>query len=311
NAKITAELLAEKIDISPEKILLASTGLIGEQLPMEFIGKGISEAVDSLNKEGGKDAAEAILTTDTFVKEIAVKLNLSGREVIIGAMAKGAGMINPNLATMLGFVTTDAVISKDLLGIISKICVEESFNLISVDGDMSTNDQVIIMANGKAGNNLIESETDTKCFKDGLLFVLKKLASMIVKDGEGATKFIKIKIKGCLSKDSAKKIGLTIANSLLVKTAFYGEDVNWGRIMNSMGSSGVDFNQNEVEIWFENIKIVQNGEKANFNKEDAENILKQKEIEVIIDLNQGSEEAEVLTTDLSKEYVEFNSRYST
>ncbi len=338
---------AKILGIEKENVLVASTGTIGTFLPMDKIIKGIKEAKGKLGREGGGDAAQAIMTTDTFPKEVAIELEIGGKRAIIGGMAKGAGMISPNLATMLSFITTDAAVSSELLKKALKSSVAKSFNMITVDGEESTNDMVVILANGLAKNEEIDKENeDFKKFSSGLDEVTLRLAKMIVKDGEGATKFIEVEVKNALKWEEAKKIAFSIANSLLVKTAIFGEDANWGRIMAAIGNSGIKIEEEKVDIYLgvselqkeprikrikqiskksvnpcksmksvvtylEDLKLASKGCGIKFSEEEAKKILKEKEIKIIVDLNLGKESAKVWTCDLTPEYVKINAHYCT
>ena len=312
DAKEMAGITAEELSIKKEDVLVASTGTIGTFLPMDKITKGIKEAKGKLSREGGGDAAQAIMTTDTFSKEVAVELELGNRKVIIGGMAKGAGMISPLLATMLSFITTDAAISGELLRKALKASIDRSFNMITVDGEESTNDMVIILANGLAGNEEIDKENENfKKFSSGLDEVTLKLAKMIVKDGEGATKFIEVEVKNTLELQDAQKIAFSIANSPLVKTAVFGEDANWGRIMVAIGNSGVEIEEEKIDIYLGDLKLASKGCGIKYSEEEAKKILKEKEIKIIVDLKLGEKSAKVWTCDLTTEYVKINAHYRT
>lgn len=312
---------AEALSISEEEVLVSSTGVIGQYLPMEKISAGIHEAASMLDVAGNESAAQAIMTTDTFMKECAVRLNFDGVDVTIGGMAKGSGMIAPNMATMLAFITTDANITPELLQYSLKRATDRSFNRISVDGDTSTNDMVLMFANGLAyatngkqnGHGKLTSTTDSRYqqFYDALEFLLVKLSKMIVLDGEGATKFIEIVVKGAASESAAVQAARAIANSSLVKTAINGEDANWGRILAAVGYSGIEVNPADVEIFFGDVPILRRGYCIDFSEEDAKQVLVQKEITIMVDLNQGVSQATFWTCDLSKEYVAINANYRT
>jgi len=312
DAEEMTKIAAEELGIERENVLVASTGTIGTFLPMDKITKGIKEAKVKLSEDGGSNVAEAIMTTDTFPKEVAVELELGNKKVIIGGMAKGAGMISPHLATMLSFITTDVVISGELLKKALKSSIDKSFNMITVDGEESTNDMVVILANGLAGNEEINEENeDFRKFTSGLDEVALKLAKMIVKDGEGATKFIEVEVKNALKWEDAKKITFSIANSLLVKTAIFGEDANWGRIMAAIGNSGVEIEEEKIDIYLGNLKLASKGCGIKYSEEEAKKILKEKEIKIIVDLNLGEKNAKVWTCDLTIEYVKINAHYRT
>ena len=307
DARRTTELVASGLNINPELVLVASTGKIGRKMPMDKIENGIKLALSNLSYSGGHDSAEAIMTTDTFCKEVAIEFDIQKKKAHIGGMVKGAGMINPNMATMLCFITTDVCIEQSLLQKALKTAVNSSFNMISVDGDTSTNDTVIILANGKAENSPINRiDSAYEVFLKSLTYVTTSLAKMIAKDGEGATKFIELTIRGAKTEQDARKACHAIAQSPLLKCALFGEDPNWGRIMSSMGSSGIDMDQNNVDIWFDDLKIVQNGITTGFSEESAKEILKKKEYKITIDLKVGNAKATLWTCDLSYDYVKIN-----
>ena len=304
---------ADVLGIGKDEVLVSSTGVIGQYLPMDRIKEGIEEAAVMLGIEGGTPAAMAIMTTDKFSKELAVTFTIDGMPVTIGGMAKGSGMIAPNMATMLAFVSTDAAISKDLLQYSVKRATDRSFNRITVDGDTSTNDMAICLANGMAGNTPLQTVRDGgyETFYQALEYVFIRLSKMIVMDGEGATKFVEIEVRSAASEEIAVQAARAIANSNLVKTAIHGEDANWGRIIAAIGYSGIDFNPADVEIFFGNVPILRKNYVINFSEEEAKKILVQKEIKITIDLHQGSESACFWTCDLSKEYVAINANYRT
>lgn len=307
DAQRMTEITAQELNIDPELVLVASTGRIGRLMPMDKVENGIKMAVSELSPEGGHKAAMAIMTTDTFPKETAVEFELKGKKVHIGGMVKGAGMIEPNMATMLCFIATSANIEQELLQQALKVSVDKSFNMISVDGDMSTNDTVIILANGKSGNKKIEKyDEDYEIFLESLSYVTTTLAKMIAKDGEGATKFIELHIKGAKNESDARIAAHAIARSPLVKTAMFGETPNWGRIMSSLGASKVEMDQFSVDIWFNELKLVEGGMSTGFNEEDAKKIMKNPEFSITIDLKIGSAKATLWTCDLSYDYVKVN-----
>lgn len=302
--------LARILRLKEDSVLIASTGIIGKPFPVEKLIMALPELVLSLDKNGNKRAKLAIMTTDTFSKEISAKISLDGKDVRIGGMAKGAGMIHPDLATMLCFITTDANIEKAALKRALKDVVESSFNSISVDGDTSTNDSVILLANGLAGNKLIKIETVAyKKFFDSLKFVAEKLAKLIVKDGEGATKFITIKILGAQSKSVARNLGRFLAASSLLKCALYGEDPNWGRIVSRIGSGGIKFRPEELDIYIGHKKVLSKGVACAVKRPVLEDIFKKDSIDITLNIGKGPGEATCYTTDLSVEYVKINSAY--
>ncbi len=304
---------AEKLGLKDSSdVLVASTGVIGEYLPMAKIKEGINKAVLSLTSkiEGGQEAAEAIMTTDTASKEYACQIVLDDSVVTIGGMAKGSGMIHPNMATMLAFITSDVDISYLLLIEAFKEIIDFSFNMITVDGDTSTNDMALFMANGKAGNpKITEKNHNYYEFLNALKTVCQELAKKIVKDGEGATKFIEVKVKNCPDISTGKALALGVLDSNLVKTAFFGEDANWGRIVTAMGNSGVDFFPEKVDIYLGDMQVASKGRGIAFNEDEAKKILEKNEIYVIIDLNMGKEDVAAWGCDLSHEYVTINGSY--
>ncbi len=299
------------LNIAEQEVLVSSTGVIGQYLPIETIMTGISNASLALNAENHTAAAEAIMTTDKFSKEYSVSFLLNGKEASIGGMSKGSGMIAPNMATMLAFITTDVCIAPQFLQEILAEVSDQTFNRISVDGDTSTNDMVAILANGQTGNQELQSRNDFgfDVFYKALKHVLLELSKMIVLDGEGATKFVEIKVIGASSQQSAVQAGRCISNSNLVKTAIHGEDANWGRILAAIGYSGIDFNPAEVEIFFDNVPILRRNYVIDFSEADAKQVLIKNEITITVNLNIGTEEASFWTCDLSKEYVAINANY--
>lgn len=307
----TVAYVSESLNINKEYVAVTSTGKIGEFLPLEKIRNGIEKSIPILSYSGGSDAAEAILTTDTKKKEIAVSFNLNGQEIRIGGMAKGSGMIQPNMATMLGFVTTDIAIDKELLYEALKDVVQKTFNMISVDGDTSTNDMVLLMANGLAGNTLIaEKNQDYEKFLDVLYFVAEYLAKSIAKDGEGATKLIEVKVKNALSDGDAEKAAKAVINSLLVKTAIFGKDPNWGRILAAVGYSGASLDTEKVDLFLEE-KIVENGQPLDYSREAIGKYLQESdEIKIVVDLKIGDKKATAWGCDLTYDYVKINTKYN-
>ena len=311
NSVSMAKSVAAKLDIENRDVLVASTGVIGEFLPMDKIEKGIAQACRELSASGDSDAAEAIMTTDTFSKQVAVEFQLAGNTVRVGAMAKGAGMIAPNMATMLAFITTDIKIDHLLLRTCLKEAVAKSFNMITVDGETSTNDMVIVLANGLSEVSLADTDTGSGIFKEALEFVCSALAKMIVRDGEGATKFVELTVKGANNSEEARQIGMAIANSILVKTAFYGEDANLGRIIAAAGHAGVDIDSMQVELFFSSEKVAEAGAYLDFDESKVNLALKEKEFEFTVVIGKGPGEATIWTTDLSHEYVDINAHYRT
>ncbi len=310
NAKQSASITASTLGIKESQVLVASTGVIGQFLPMDKMKLGIRDAAKALSRDGNYAAAEGICTTDTFPKEYAVEIEIGGVPVRIGGMAKGSGMIAPNMATMLAFITTDAKFSHTLLKKSFKCANDMSFNRITVDGDTSTNDMSIILSNGKAKNKqLTEGTADYKKFYTALEHVLIVLSKMVVKDGEGATKFVEMTVTGARSKSDAEIACRTICNSPLVKTAIHGEDANWGRILAAAGRSGITFNPDKSEIYFDDLRILGKNYNIRFSEEKAKKILEQKELTITLDLNSGKHSATFWTCDLSAEYVRINGSY--
>jgi glutamate N-acetyltransferase / amino-acid N-acetyltransferase len=307
------EAAARALGVARTEVLVSSTGVIGKTLPMDKVVSGVSAAVPLLSRKGHADAAEAILTTDTFVKEAAVSVRLGGVDVVIGGMAKGSGMIAPNMATMLAFVTTDARISPAAMRDALRLAADRSFNRISVDGDMSTNDMVLLLANGAAGGSEITSTNDPSFapFYDALEYVLTRLSKMIVVDGEGATKFVEVRVVEASTEQVAAQAARAIANSNLVKTAIHGEDANWGRILAAVGYSGIEFNPADTEISFGTLPILKKNYAVDFSEVEAKKVLAEKEIVITVSLHQGNASAAFWTCDLSKAYVDINANYRT
>ena len=316
NAYRTCEIAAKQLGISPEEVLVSSTGRIGTQLPMDVIEKGITLCAENLSTHGGADATRAIMTTDTVPKAIALEVSLNGKKVRIGAMTKGAGMIDPKLrgvphATMLCYVTTDAKIENALLGKMLLANAEKSFNRITVDGDMSTNDTVIILANGHSGVTILEGSEEEKIFTEALLFAMQDLARRMVMDGEGATKFVTVKIENAATVEDAQKLAEAVGNSLLCKTAWFGCDPNWGRIVAALGYAGVDFDPSRVDVFYDDFAVVRNGGDAGTPEKELAEVLKNREFTVRVDMHAGSADFWLWTSDISYEYVNINAEYHT
>lgn len=311
NARRTAQLAADKLGIGSDEVLVASTGVIGQPLNVDRIAEALPSLVEGLSPDGIRTAARAIMTTDSFAKISHFEGSAGGRPYRILGVAKGAGMIMPNMATMLCFIASDIRIdSHDLKGVLSS-SVETTFNRITVDGDTSTNDTVLVMANGMAGNTVM-TEADLKEFAKGLKTVMGELAQMIVRDGEGATKVIHMEIKGAHSASDALKAVRTVGNSSLVKTACYGQDPNWGRIMAALGRADIVMDEGKVDIWVNDILIVSAGlGKGEGAEKKAAEIMVQKEYTITIDLHQGDFEDRIITCDLTHEYVSINASYRT
>jgi glutamate N-acetyltransferase/amino-acid N-acetyltransferase len=313
DARRMAELTAKLLNIKAEDVLVASTGVIGVYMPMERIEAGIKEATDSLSAAGGHNAALSIMTTDLQKKEIAVEINIQGKPVRIGAIAKGSGMIHPNMATMLAFITTDAAISNKCLAKMLKASSDQSYNMISVDRDTSTNDMAIIMANGLAGNPTIEDENsnDYKQFKQALDYINISLAKMIARDGEGATHLIEVQVINAADEHTARIIARSITGSNLVKAAIFGKDANWGRILAAAGYSGVEFDVDKVDIYLGQEKMAENGMGLIFDEKKARQELEQDTVVIKVDLKSGDCQATAWGCDLTYEYVSINADYRT
>ena len=307
DAKSMADLAAEAQKFRPRQMLVCSTGRIGLPLPMHKIEKGIKKLITKLSPDGGDKEAEAIMTTDTLQKTCAVQFSIDGQKVTIGAMAKGAGMIHPNMATMLSIITTDARIDKKTLQKCLQEAVDQSFNRISIDGDTSTNDSVIILANGKAGNNLIKSyHPKLDIFRSALFLVTKKLARMIVEDGEGITRVVELFIKGAANDHEAKILAEALVRSPLVRTSWCGGDPNWGRLMDVIGYAGVKMREELVDIWLDGLIAVRGGVASNTPFTKLRHAVRQKFFNINIDLHLGKGQYNLLTTDLTEAYVTLN-----
>lgn len=313
NAVEMARSAARCLKISEDEVLVASTGIIGRQLPMDKLIYGIHNATTSLGntRAHGDAMARAIMTTDTRQKDIAVRLKINNRDVTIGGIAKGAGMIAPNMATMLCFLTTDVSIPAAFLNECLKKCVESSFNRITIDGHMSTNDTIAIMANGASGVSVTSQHADLEKFQEGLDFVAKYLAHAIVKDGEGATKFVQIDVVGARSRNDAARIARSIADSPLVKTALNGEDPNWGRIVSAAGYAGVELDELKTNLYINNILIFAKGMPTPCDLGVLSASMKSKDIHIRLELGLGASSDTVWTCDLSHEYVTINAEYHT
>lgn len=312
-AKAMAEKSAEMIGCDPQEIAVASTGVIGVQLPMEKILRGIEAAGHSMSAENGHLAAHAIMTTDTFAKETALEFKLDGKKVRMGAMAKGSGMIHPNMATMLAFITTDAAITPRCLSGALSWANGNTFNMITVDGDTSTNDMLVVLANGMAGNNPIYTAKSLNylIFREALAQVCTDLAKMIARDGEGATKLFEVQVLHALRREDAKRAAKSIAGSNLVKAAMFGEDANWGRIICALGYSGADFDPDTVDVYLGDVKVSEDGCGLAFDEARAAKILHEKEVVVTVDLKQGDTAATAWGCDLTYDYVKINGSYRT
>lgn len=311
-----AQCLADILGVDSSTVLTASTGVIGAVFPIDTITKGIKATFPMLgyDRNNALMAAEAIMTTDTYSKEVAVEFDLGGKTVHLGGMAKGSGMICPNMATMLSFITTDAAISQELLNKALKEDIKSTYNMVSVDGDTSTNDTVVVLANGLAGNEEIVSEgKDYDTFKEALHYVNERLAKNLVRDGEGATKFMEVNVTGAATEADAKTMAKSVVKSSLFKAAVFGEDANWGRVLCAMGYSGVKFDPQKVDIVFASnageILLMDNGTPIVFDEDKAKTILSEKEIQVNIKISEGNAKATAWGCDLSYEYVKINGDY--
>jgi len=322
DAERMSELVAHLLGINKQEVLVASTGIIGKPLPMSKIEEGIRQAVKALSYQGAHQAAEAILTTDKMVKEIAVETDIPGRgkgKVRIAGMIKGSGMISPNLATMLCFITTDACIAEDALKEATKSAVNKSFNQISVDGDMSTNDSIFILANGLARNKRIKTwhkkrkmkveDENFHHFQQALDYVCLSLAKMVIRDGEGATKLIEVEVDGAPFPKDARRVARRVANSLLVKTAVGGGSPNWGRVMAALGAAEAKIKPSKVEVYIGGLPVVKGGKGMDTEEEKIREVLRKDEVKISIRLNQGSNKATFWGCDLTEKYVGINKRY--
>lgn len=316
DSKKTAEYAAKLLSLNENQVLVASTGVIGFTLPMDVIFSGVEKLKTMLktDRESASDAATAIMTTDTHKKEVAFEFEIGGKKAVMGAMCKGSGMIHPNMGTMLGFITTDVAIEQSLLSKALKDCIEDTFNMVSVDGDTSTNDTVLVLANGMAGNDKITEENeDYETFKSVLHAVNMYLAKQIAQDGEGATRLFEVQVTGAKDKESAKILAKSIVTSNLTKCAIYGKDANWGRILCAMGYSGVEFDPYKVDITISSaegdIKLVENGKATAFDEELATKILSPEVVIAKAELKSGDACATAWGCDLTYDYVKINADY--
>ncbi len=315
-AEKTCALAAEALGLASDDILVASTGVIGQPLNLEPIKNGIPELVAQLSENGSEYAAEGIMTTDVAKKEIAVEFELDGKKCRIGGIAKGSGMIHPNMATMLVFITTDAAISSEMLQKALSFDVKNTFNMISIDGDTSTNDNVIVLANGMAGNGVIDSEGETfDVFMKALNTVNVNLCKMIAADGEGATKLLECSVSGADSVSTAKTVAKSVICSSLLKAAMFGADANWGRVLCAIGYSGAPVEVEKVSVSFRSTKgeilVCENGAGVPFSEETAKEILLENEIEILVSLGEGAYSASAWGCDLTYDYVKINGDYRT
>lgn len=312
DAATMAHLTARALKLNPQTVFVCSTGTIGRPLPMTTIRRGIGRAAAALAPDGGADAARAIMTTDTRPKQAAVRLAIDGRMVTIGGMAKGAGMIHPQMATLLVFLTTDARVAPAALQQALTTAVNQSFNCISVDGDQSTNDTVLLMANGLAGNRPLQpAHPAWQRFGTALNDVTRQLAQMIVRDGEGATKFVTLTVKGAPNPAAARRVAQAVANSLLVKTSWFGADPNWGRVICAVGYAGVAVKPDRIDIAYNGHRVVAGGRPAGFDPGALHRILVRPEFSLEINLHLGRASTTIYTCDCSHQYVTINAAYMT
>ena len=313
NARRMATVTAEHLGIDANLVLVSSTGVIGQQLPMDKIENGIQVAVSELSREGGADAAEAIMTTDTHPKSVAVEIEIGDTPVRIGGIAKGSGMIAPNMATMLSYLTTDARINAETLQAALNRVVEDTYNLLTVDTDRSTNDTVLILATGHADNTEIVTADgeDYEGFCEGLQFVCTELVKMLARDGEGATKLVEVIVKHAKNRDDAEKAARAVAESPLVKTAVFANDANWGRIMMAIGKSGAEFDPYQVDVYLADYRLVKNGMDAGYDEDKATSLFTQDPVRITIDLRAGDTELTMWTCDYSYDYIRINADYRT
>ncbi len=315
-AKITCKALADELKVSEKDIIIASTGVIGQPLNVKAITDGIPKLVSELSVKGGEDASWAILTTDLKPKEAAVEFTVGGKTCRMGGIAKGSGMINPNMATMLVFITGDVAVSPEMIKVAVKEAADESFNMISVDGDTSTNDMLSVMTNGLAGNaEITEKNDDYKVFLEGLTFLCKKLSQMIARDGEGATKLLEGYVYNAPDKETARIAAKSVISSNLTKAAMFGADANWGRVLCALGYAKCELDVTKIDIAFRSeageITVCKNGAGVDFSEEKAKEILLKDHIIIDINLNDGTEEATAFGCDLTYEYVRINGDYRT
>ncbi|MBI4209847.1 MAG: bifunctional glutamate N-acetyltransferase/amino-acid acetyltransferase ArgJ [Deltaproteobacteria bacterium] len=311
DAKEMAALAARALGLKPKQVLVSSTGVIGEPLRISAIREGVPKGVEHLSPFGAHTFADAIMTTDIVRKVVYESIPLGKTPVRLLGVAKGAGMIMPNMATMLAYLVTDAAISLPWMRAIFRKGIDLSFNAITIDGDTSTNDTAVLLANGQAHNRILTSGSrDARKFEQALYSVMRELARMIVKDAEGGTKIVKVCVQGAPSISAAREVAYRISNSLLVKTALYGEDLNWGRIVAAAGATGVPLDPNKVDIKISGVPVLKNGRPLGFAKEKvAARRLRRHEIDLVMDLKMGRSNAEVLTSDLTEEYIRINSAY--
>lgn len=314
--RATAEAAAKALGIPEDSVLVASTGVIGMQIPIDRIANGVTAMAPNLKgtREAGLEAAKAIMTTDTEKKEAAVEIEIGGKTVTVGGMCKGSGMIHPNMCTMLGFITSDVDISKELLQEALSEDIKDTYNMVSVDGDTSTNDTVLLLANGQAGNpKITEKNADYEEFKKALNYVNTTLAKKIAGDGEGATALFEVKVIGAATKAEAVTLSKSVVTSSLTKAAIYGHDANWGRILCALGYSGVQFDPEKVDLYFESkagkIKIIENGVSTGYSEKEATKILSEDAVTAIADMKMGDAAATAWGCDLTYDYIKINADY--
>lgn len=312
----TAQKAGEMLDIPADSVLVASTGVIGWQLPLDKLKAGVEKLAEkkAATPEAGLDAVKAMMTTDTVPKQAAAQIEIGGKTVTVGGMCKGSGMIHPNMCTMLGFLTTDLAISKELLQEALREDIADTYNMVSVDGDTSTNDTVLLLANGMAGNpEIIQKDENYQKFKEALKYVNTALAKMMAGDGEGATALFETQVIHADTKEHARTLAKSVICSSLTKAAIYGHDANWGRILCALGYSGVTFDPEAIELFFQSksgrIQIYQNGTAVNYSEEEATKILSDPEVTVLVDMKMGEEEAAAWGCDLTYDYVKINADY--
>lgn len=306
--------VSERLGIENDKVLVASTGVIGQILPVELIENGMDELIAGLSYEGNAAAATAIMTTDTVKKEYAVEFELGGKRCVLGGMAKGSGMIHPNMATTLNFITTDAAVSSELLQRALSDIVKVTYNCLSIDGDTSTNDMIILQANGLAGNGkLVSEDQDFEVFKGALFVVMRELTKMLAKDGEGATKLVECNVSSAPDKDAAIIVAKSVIRSPLLKCAIFGEDANWGRVLCAIGYAEAEFDITKVDVDFESaagtVAVCRNGAGVEFSEDEAKKVLSEDEIKINVALNIGSGSASAWGCDLTYDYVKINGDY--
>jgi glutamate N-acetyltransferase / amino-acid N-acetyltransferase len=303
-------LVGQRLEIPASDVMVASTGVIGVHLPMARIRDGISAI--TLSSDGGHDAARAIMTTDTRPKESCARVSVGGRTITVGGMAKGSGMIHPNMATMIAVITTDAAVDQQFLATVLRDATDASFNQMTVDGDTSTNDTLLILANGVAGNDPLTAESrDAEAFSEAVTYVAAELAKAVARDGEGATKFIEVIVRGALTRDDARRAAKAVASSSLVKTAVYGNDPNWGRILCAIGYSGAEVDPGRVELQVGNLTLMRAGEPIPFERSVGVEQLDRAEVSIAVDLHLGDQTGLAWGCDLTEGYIDINAKYTT